>query len=118
MVIVMRKLLLHVNNKGADQSVHPHSLISVIVIHLLESIISILASAKISTFQQHPVVEQESLSLSQKPRRQGPNNGTFVLITGLKKSMCPFAMASTSCCRMCKIFDCFQCKLLKTHMGM
>ena len=31
------------NNKGTDQPAHPHSLISAIVIHLLESIISRLA---------------------------------------------------------------------------
>ena len=29
-----------VNNKGADQTVHPHSLISTYVIHLLECVIS------------------------------------------------------------------------------
>ena len=36
------------NNKGADQPVHPHSLISTFVICLLESIISKLAKSKIS----------------------------------------------------------------------
>ena len=41
---------LHANNKGVDQPVHPHSLISVIVIDLLESIIPKLVSGKISTF--------------------------------------------------------------------
>ena len=38
----MRKCVLcHVNNKGADQPAHPHSLISVFVVHCLESIISL-----------------------------------------------------------------------------
>ena len=37
-----------VNNKGANQSAHLHNLISAIVIRLLESIISKLASCKIS----------------------------------------------------------------------
>ena len=38
------------SNKGTDQPVHPHSLISAFVIHLLESIISILATTEISNF--------------------------------------------------------------------
>ena len=38
------------NNKGADQPVHPHSLISAFVIRLFESIISRLASSEISLF--------------------------------------------------------------------
>ena len=38
------------NNKGADQPVHPHSLISVFVILLLESIISRLATSEIFNF--------------------------------------------------------------------
>ena len=38
------------NNKGADQPAHPRSLISAFVIHLLESIISGLATSKISIF--------------------------------------------------------------------
>ena len=38
------------NNKGADQPAHPRSLISAIVIRLLESIISKLATSEISIF--------------------------------------------------------------------
>ena len=38
------------NNKGADQPVHPGRLISTFVIHLLESIISKLATSKFSIF--------------------------------------------------------------------
>ena len=38
------------NNKGADQTVHPHSLISTNVIHLLESIISKHATSNLSIF--------------------------------------------------------------------
>ena len=38
------------NNKGADQLVHLRSLIGAFVIHLLESIISKLATGKISIF--------------------------------------------------------------------
>ena len=39
-----------VNNTGADQPAHPRSLISAFVIRLLESIISRLATSKISIF--------------------------------------------------------------------
>ena len=39
-----------VNNKGADQLVHPHSLINTFVIRLLEKIISKLATGEISIF--------------------------------------------------------------------
>ena len=38
------------NNKGADQPAHPRSLISVFVIHLLEIVISRLATCKILSF--------------------------------------------------------------------
>ena len=40
--------LVHANNKGADQTVQPHILISDIVIHSLESIIAKLATCKMS----------------------------------------------------------------------
>ena len=43
-------LLNIVNNKGADQPGHPRSLIRAFVIRLLESIISRLATSKISIF--------------------------------------------------------------------
>ena len=39
-----------VNNKGADQPAYPCSLISAYVIHYLESIISKLATNKLSIF--------------------------------------------------------------------
>ena len=38
------------NNKGADQPAYPRSLISAFVNHLLESIISRLATSEISSF--------------------------------------------------------------------
>ena len=38
------------NSTGADQPAHPRSLISAFVIHLLENIISRLATCKISIF--------------------------------------------------------------------
>ena len=47
-----------VNNKGADQPGHPHSLISTFVIRLLKSIISKLATSKISIFLLVSVAEE------------------------------------------------------------
>ena len=45
----MRKpVLSYANNKGADQPVHPRSLISAFVVRCLDSIIPILAIAQIS----------------------------------------------------------------------
>ena len=45
----MRKLdIQYANNKDADQSAHPHSLISVFVVRSLDSIISIDAISKMS----------------------------------------------------------------------
>ena len=45
---VMRKPVLpYANNKGADQPVHPRSLISTFIVRCLDSIIPLLAIAKI-----------------------------------------------------------------------
>ena len=41
-------LMSYVNNKGADQTVHPRSLISTFVVRCLDSIISLFAIAEIS----------------------------------------------------------------------
>ena len=58
------------NNKGADQPVYLHSLISAFVIPLLESIISRLATIIISIFLQVSVAQETSLSqaLSETPK--------------------------------------------------
>ena len=42
--------LLHVNNKGRDQPAYLRRLISSFVIHLLEGIIAMLATCKVSKF--------------------------------------------------------------------
>ena len=41
-------LMSYVNNKGADQTAHPHSLISAFVVRCLDSIISLDSIAEIS----------------------------------------------------------------------
>ena len=52
------------NNKGTEQPAHPCSLISVFVNGLLESIISKLATSKISIFLLVSVAEETGLSLA------------------------------------------------------
>ena len=60
----------YANNKGADQSAHPHSLISAFLVHCLDSIIPLLVIAKIARLQLVSVAEQAGLSLtwSQTPK--------------------------------------------------
>ena len=55
--------LMFAINKGADQPVHPHSLISALIACLLESILSKLAPIKISLFCLVSVAEESCLSL-------------------------------------------------------
>ena len=52
------------NNKDADQPAHLHSLISAFVIHLLESIISRLATSEISIFELVLVAVKAGLNLT------------------------------------------------------
>ena len=54
----------YANNKGADQSVHPRSLISTFVVHCLDSIIPRPAIAEISRLYLVSEAEQTCLSLS------------------------------------------------------
>ena len=58
------------NNKGADQTGHPRSLIKAVVIRFIESIISKLASSTISIFELVSVAEEAGLSpsLSETPK--------------------------------------------------
>ena len=57
-------ILLHANNKGADQSVHPHMLICTLVIHYLEKRVYTLATYKISWFLLVYVAKQDDLNLA------------------------------------------------------
>ena len=54
----------YANNKGADQPVHPPSLISTFVVRNLDNMVSTLAKAKISRLKQVSVSEQARLSLT------------------------------------------------------
>ena len=55
-------LMPYTNNKGADQSAHPHSLISTFVFRCLDSIIALVSIAKISRLELVAVPEQNGLS--------------------------------------------------------
>ena len=52
----------YANNKGADQPAHPRSLISTFIVRCRDSIITLLAIAKISSHQLVSVAEQTDLS--------------------------------------------------------
>ena len=76
----MRKLFKpYANNKGADQSTHPRSLISTFVVRYLDSIIHIIAKSKISRPYFVFAAEQADLSLTLP---ETPKTG--FLVTGLK----------------------------------
>ena len=52
------------NNKGADQPVHPRSLIRAFAIHILKIIMTLLATHKILIYYLVFVAEQTGLSLT------------------------------------------------------
>ena len=61
----MRKpVLSYVDNKGADQPAHPHSLISTFVVRCLNSIIPLVSISQISSLYLAFVAAQASLSLT------------------------------------------------------
>ena len=57
-------VMSYANNKGADQPVHPLSLISAFVVRFLDSIISLDLIAEISRLQQASVAAQAGLCLA------------------------------------------------------
>ena len=54
----------YANKKGAGQPVHPRSLITTLVVRCLDSMICILAIAKVSRLYLVSVAEQAGLSLT------------------------------------------------------
>ena len=54
----------YANNKGADQTAHPRSLISAVIVHCLDSIISLDSIAEISRLQLASVAAQAGLCLA------------------------------------------------------
>ena len=71
------------NNKGTDQTVHPHSLISDFIMHYLEILTIKRATSKMSVFELVPVAEKSGLmlTLSQPPNTEflalRPNYNTY-----------------------------------------
>ena len=60
----MRKpVMTYANNKGADQPVHPRSVISAFVVRCLDSIIPLVSTSEISSLYLASVAEQAGLSL-------------------------------------------------------
>ena len=57
-------LMSYANNKGADQPEHRRSLISALVVHCLDSVMSLVSVTKISSLMLASVAEQASLSLA------------------------------------------------------
>ena len=57
-------LMQNVNNKGADQPVHPRSLLSTFVLRCLDSMICTTALSKVSRFYIVSVAEQAGLNLT------------------------------------------------------
>ena len=77
---VMRKpVMLYVNNKGAAQPAHPHSLISTFVVCCLDSIMPPVSISENSSLCLASVAAQASLIL---PWSQTPKTG--FLVTRLK----------------------------------
>ena len=54
----------YANNKGTDQPVHPHSLISAFVVRCLDSITSLVSLCSISLLYLASVAEQAGSSLT------------------------------------------------------
>ena len=57
-------LMSYANNKGADQPVHPRSLISAFFVRCLDNGMSLVSVTKISSLMLASVAEQASLSLT------------------------------------------------------
>ena len=54
----------YANNKGADQPVHPRSLISAFVVHCLDNILSLLSISELSSLYIASVAAQAGLGLT------------------------------------------------------
>ena len=68
-------LMPYANNKGADQPVHPRSLISAFVVRSLDSTIFLVSRSEISRFSIVSVAEQAGLNVT----RSETSEDTFSL---------------------------------------
>ena len=77
LIHVMRKPVLpYANNKGADQPVHPRSLISTFIVRYLDSMISQVFISEISSLYIASVATQAGLYLTWS---QTPKTGFLVM---------------------------------------
>ena len=81
-------------NTGADQPAHPRSLISTLVIRVLESTISKLATSKISFFKLVSVAEQAGLNLTLS---ETPKTGFVATRHKLVSILCTIRVAIILC---------------------
>ena len=92
--------MTYANNKGADQPVHPRSLISTFVDRCLDSIIPLLAIAEISRPYPVSVAEQAGLSLNWS---QTPKTGFLVTLLVSQLSSSPGRDAEFAAWRICNL---------------
>ena len=72
----------YANNKGADQSALPRSLISAFVVRSLDSVMSLVSVTKLSSLLLASVAEQASLSLtwSETPEDMFSHDETRIIV--------------------------------------
>ena len=89
----------YVNNKGADQPAHPYSLMSAFVVRCLDSIIPLLAIAKISRLQLVSVAAQAGLCLTwlQTPEDRFSHDKALIIPTSSKRDGLPNSSCSSFC---------------------
>ena len=76
-------LMSYANNKGADQPAHSRSLFSAFVVRCLDSVMSLVSVAKISSLMLASVAEQASLSLtwSETPEDTFSHDEAITMVT-------------------------------------
>ena len=72
----------YANNKGADQPMHPRSLISAFVVHCLDSVMSLVSVTKISSLMLASAAEPAGLSLTWS---ETPKTGFLIFFYQLYK---------------------------------
>ena len=73
-------LMSFANDKGADQPAHPRSLISAFVVRCPDSVMSLVAVTKISSFLLASVAQQASLSLTWSETPVFSWRGSLILV--------------------------------------
>ena len=80
--------MAYANNKGADQPVHPHSLIRAFIVRCLDSIIPQDSISEISSLYQASVAAQSGLSFTvENPKDRFSRNEAQLKIRPFKPSV-------------------------------